>query len=65
MPKWLADIGLAINRMYYHQLLVSQYYKKPQPPAWFEHLDYTDRVVIDGRRVARAREARIYEGVCW
>ena len=37
VPKWLADIGLAINRTYYRQLLVSQYYKKPQPPAWFDH----------------------------
>ena len=31
----------------------------------FEHLDYTGKIVIDGRRVAKAREARIYEGVCW
>ena len=31
----------------------------------FEHLDYKGKVVIDGRRVEKAREARIYEGVCW
>jgi len=31
----------------------------------FEHLDYTGKIVIDGRRVSKAREARIYEGVCW
>jgi len=31
----------------------------------FNHLDYTGKIVIDGRRVAKAREARIYEGVCW
>ncbi len=31
----------------------------------FEHLDYTGKVVIDGRGIAKAREARIYEGVCW
>jgi UDPglucose 6-dehydrogenase len=31
----------------------------------FEHLDYTGKIVIDGRRIAKAREARIYEGVCW
>ncbi|MFO7967271.1 MAG: nucleotide sugar dehydrogenase [Archaeoglobaceae archaeon] len=32
----------------------------------FEGLDYTGRIVIDGRKVEKARqEARIYEGVCW
>jgi UDPglucose 6-dehydrogenase len=32
----------------------------------FEHLDYTGKIVIDGRRVEKARiEAAIYEGVCW
>jgi UDPglucose 6-dehydrogenase len=31
----------------------------------FEHLDYRGRIVIDGRRVRKAEEARIYEGVCW
>lgn len=31
----------------------------------FNHLDYKGKIVIDGRRVAKAREARIYEGVCW
>jgi UDPglucose 6-dehydrogenase len=31
----------------------------------FERLDYRDKIVIDGRRVAKAREARVYEGVCW
>ena len=31
----------------------------------FNDLDYTGKIVIDGRRIAKAREARIYEGVCW
>lgn len=31
----------------------------------FEHLDYKGRTVIDGRRTAKAREAKVYEGVCW
>ncbi len=31
----------------------------------FEHLDYRGRTVIDGRRTTKAREARVYEGVCW
>ena len=31
----------------------------------FEHLDYRGKIVIDGRRVRKAREAVIYEGVCW
>lgn len=31
----------------------------------FEHLDYKGRIVIDGRRIARARGAKAYEGVCW
>ena len=32
----------------------------------FEDLDYSGKIVIDGRRIKKAeREARIYEGVCW
>lgn len=30
-----------------------------------EHLDYTGKIVIEGRRVNKARETRIYEGACW
>ncbi len=32
----------------------------------FEHLDYSGKIVIDGRRIAAAsRTAEVYEGVCW
>jgi UDPglucose 6-dehydrogenase len=31
----------------------------------FNSLDYKGRIVIDGRRVLKAKEARIYEGICW
>ncbi|MFC2040896.1 UDP-glucose dehydrogenase family protein [Chloroflexota bacterium] len=31
----------------------------------FEHLDYRGKIVIDGRRILKAKEARIYEGICW
>ncbi len=31
----------------------------------FEDLDYRGKIVIDGRRVLKAKEARIYEGICW
>ena len=32
----------------------------------FEALDYHGKLVIDGRRVEKARkEAAVYEGVCW
>ncbi len=32
----------------------------------FEHLDYSGRIVIDGRKIEKAKkEAAIYEGVCW
>ncbi len=32
----------------------------------FEELNYEDKIVIDGRRIEKARkEAKIYEGVCW
>lgn len=31
----------------------------------FKELDYNGKIVIDGRRIEKAREARIYEGVCW
>ncbi|WP_456327133.1 nucleotide sugar dehydrogenase, partial [Archaeoglobus sp.] len=32
----------------------------------FEELDYSGKIVIDGRRIEKAmKEAEIYEGVCW
>ena len=31
----------------------------------FSELDYSGKTVIDGRRILKAREAKIYEGVCW
>ena len=31
----------------------------------FNTLDYRGKIVIDGRRIPKAKEARIYEGVCW
>ena len=31
----------------------------------FSELDYRGKVVIDGRRIFKAKEAKIYEGVCW
>jgi UDPglucose 6-dehydrogenase len=32
----------------------------------FENLDYRGKLVIDGRRIEKARsEAKVYEGVCW
>ena len=31
----------------------------------FKDLDYTGKIVIDGRRIPEAKKARIYEGVCW
>jgi UDPglucose 6-dehydrogenase len=31
----------------------------------FNELDYRGKVVVDGRRVPKAMQARIYEGICW
>jgi len=31
----------------------------------FNELDYRGKIIIDGRRVLKAEEARIYEGICW
>jgi UDPglucose 6-dehydrogenase len=31
----------------------------------FEALDYTGKLVIDGRRIENAKKGSIYEGVCW
>ncbi len=31
----------------------------------FSSLDYRGKIVIDGRRVIKAKEARVYEGICW
>lgn len=31
----------------------------------FGNLDYRGKTVIDGKRILKAREATIYEGVCW
>ena len=32
----------------------------------FEKLDFSDKIVIDGRRVESAKStAKVYEGICW
>lgn len=31
----------------------------------FEKLDYSGKIVIDGRKITKAKEAKIYEGICW
>lgn len=31
----------------------------------FNKLDYRGKIVIDGRRVEKAKEAKVYEGICW
>jgi UDP-glucose 6-dehydrogenase len=31
----------------------------------FANLNYRNSIVIDGRKIEKAREARIYEGICW
>jgi UDPglucose 6-dehydrogenase len=31
----------------------------------FSNLDYKNSIVVDGRRIDKAREALIYEGLCW
>jgi len=31
----------------------------------FENLNYQNKIVIDGRRIKKAREGSTYEGVCW
>ncbi len=33
--------------------------------AEFKDIDYRGKIVIDGRRIDKAREARIYEGIGW
>jgi len=37
IPKWLADAGLKINRLYYKQLLHSRYKSVNDSPSWFDH----------------------------
>jgi len=31
----------------------------------FASLDYAGKIVIDGKRILKARRAKIYEGICW
>ena len=31
----------------------------------FKAIDYKENIVIDGRRLTEAQNAKIYEGVCW
>jgi len=31
----------------------------------YETLNYKEKIVVDGRRVEKAREAKIYEGMTW
>lgn len=37
IPKWLADLGLWINRLHYKQLFRSVHGGRKPPPAWFDH----------------------------
>lgn len=37
IPKWVADFGLWLNRLYYQQIFISVYGRRKQPPAWFDH----------------------------
>jgi len=37
LPKFLADLGLWINRLYYKQLFQSVYKRGKHAPAWFDH----------------------------
>jgi SAM-dependent methyltransferase len=37
VPKWLADLGLAVNRRYYKELYRSMYRGSKQHPSWFDH----------------------------
>lgn len=36
-PKWLADAGLQVNRLYYKGLFKSTYLSGKQPTSWFDH----------------------------
>lgn len=36
IPRWLADLGLKINRLYYKQLFES-IYQQEESPSWFDH----------------------------
>ena len=31
----------------------------------FKNLDYSNSIVIDGRKLKQAKKAKVYEGVCW
>lgn len=31
----------------------------------FRKLDYTGKVVVDGRNIREARKAKVYDGICW
>lgn len=37
IPAWLADLGLAINRLHYKQRLRSSYLRESAAPSWFDH----------------------------
>ena len=37
IPKWLADLGLRINRLYYKRLYQRVYLGAETSPAWFDH----------------------------
>ncbi len=37
IPKWLADLSLKVNRLYYKQLLQYRYGARQRGPAWFDH----------------------------
>lgn len=37
LPKWVADFGIFLNRLYYQQLFEKKYFGAKLPPSWFDH----------------------------
>ncbi|ABL88661.1 UDP-glucose 6-dehydrogenase [Pyrobaculum islandicum DSM 4184] len=67
MEKARAVLGDSVTYVEDPQALLDQVEGVIIATAWpqYEGLDYRGKVVVDGRYVKKAREAKIYEGVAW
>ena len=67
MEKAKAVLGNAVVYVEDPQFLIDNTDAVVIATAWpqYEELNYTNAIVIDGRRIKKAREAKIYEGTVW
>jgi len=67
MEKAKVALGNAVVYVEDPQFLIDNTEAVVIATAWpqYEELNYTNTIVIDGRRIKKARKAKTYEGTAW